>query len=119
MAYYRYEFENGCKYPNTGIVCGISEVFADDDDLAFKLITPFEDELDFPRVSNQVEGFYDSYCFFTEAGNEKFKTTIFLIDQFAKRRGVKMKCTIIVDEKQYRKIYEDEYQVLLVVPNYH
>ena len=49
MAYYRYEFENGCKYSNTGIVCGISEVFADDDDLAFKLIMPFEDELNFPE----------------------------------------------------------------------
>ena len=57
--YYRYEFINKCKYPHTGIIEGLLEVF--------------EDELEFPdpkKINAQTPSeLSDTRCFFTEKGN--------------------------------------------------
>lgn len=118
--YYRYEFINKCKYPHTGIIGGLLEVFEGNEDLQMDLVSPFEDELEFPdpkKINAQTPSeLSDARCFFTEKGNEKFKPYIDnIIDEAYKVGGIAICVSLDEESNPYKIVYEDEYQVMLAI----
>lgn len=109
MYVYRYEFIDGCKYPHTGIIAGLREVFKDDMDTAFELVDPFEENLPNPDPRYDQN---DCYCFFTEYGNMVLLSAIEAIIRKAHERGIRCKVYIYNENYVGDIVYRDEFQII-------
>lgn len=110
IMYYRYEYIDGCRYPHTGIIAGMREIFADDMDTAFELVYPFEDELPNPDIRFDQNG---NFCFFTEFGNKTFIKDLERIIKTANNKGIRCKVYICNDDNIGDIVYKDDYQVIV------
>ena len=108
---YRYEFESGCKYPHTGIILGIDDIFDDINDNLLDTSLFFKNNLKAPIVCHEPDKNITFY--FTEEGNQKFNKCVNTI----KTEAAKLNINIIrleLDRDIINNIYyEDEYQVVI------